>query len=68
MLRIQFQLRRGVARVKILFTLLMFTWAFLLVSAAIRIFDGDGLGPIALLIVACVGMGLTITLRVKGRL
>lgn len=53
---------------KILFILLMFTWAFLLASAGIRVLDGGGIGPIALLIVACVGMGLTIAMRVKGRL
>ncbi|HRP08769.1 MAG TPA: hypothetical protein PLL69_09820 [Gemmatimonadales bacterium] len=53
---------------KILFILLMFVWAFLLASAGIQILDGGGLGPIALLVVAILGMGLTITMRLRGRL
>lgn len=53
---------------KVLFVLLMFTWAFLLASAAFRVFEGGGMGAIALLAVACVGMGLTISMRIKGRL
>ena len=53
---------------KILFVVLMFTWAFLLASAGIQLLDGGGIGAIVLLIVACVGMGLTLGMRVKGRL